>query len=281
MDQVLEMMEDLAIDESSSFYWYVDLDYEFDASQYFDFSAEETKFDVREAERWFRYARDYPPAPYMMKINLNNILKSVPTNVEASPSVKLEAVEHTSSTITTLSDSGMHSSDGRTKDGSDLKYPNLIDDIKKFRVKFKSANRLSKQSPSTTFMTPTASHLAKKTIAVDTHANSCGRSSKLQTPTGSETENIKRQKLEIGFLRKATIPQRPKLMTEERALRRRSKSKVEADNHTFKALPLNRKVGCTSFISSIPLFLSLFRLTNVAQLVHRSASLDLYNKDIK
>ncbi|KAI3731272.1 hypothetical protein L1987_62460 [Smallanthus sonchifolius] len=163
MDQVEEMMEGLTID-GSSFYWYVDLDYEFDACQFFDFSSEETKFEVQEAERWFRFARDYPPAPYMMKINLKNVLKSTPAKA-----YKQEAVEHTSPTITTPSDYGMHSSEGRTE-GSNYSIV----------------------------------------------------STKLQNPNGSETEDIKRQKLEIGFLRKATIPLTPRLMTEERARRRRT-----------------------------------------------------------
>lgn len=61
MDEVQEMMEALAINESL-FYEYVDLKYEFDACQFFDFSVDETDYDVQEAERWFRYAREYPPA---------------------------------------------------------------------------------------------------------------------------------------------------------------------------------------------------------------------------
>ncbi|KAJ0713951.1 hypothetical protein HanPI659440_Chr13g0484221 [Helianthus annuus] len=165
--------------------------------------------------------------------------------IHTTPSLKTEVVECKSPTITTPSDSGMHSSKGRTQDGSDMKYHNLLDDIEKFKGRFKSANKLSKPNPgpsaSTTFMKPTASHLAKKINAVDIHGNSCGRSPKVQTPTGSETEDPKRQKLEIGFLRKvsqlkhetsfshktttkATIAQTPKLLTEERARRRRYSS---------------------------------------------------------
>lgn len=60
MDDVQEMMEGLAIDESSSFY--VDFEYEFNASQFFDFCVNETDYEVREAESWFVCAPQYPPA---------------------------------------------------------------------------------------------------------------------------------------------------------------------------------------------------------------------------
>lgn len=65
MDEVEEMMESLAIDDESSlnnYDHYVDFTYEFDASKFFDFSMDETSYEVREAEGWFRFAREYPPA---------------------------------------------------------------------------------------------------------------------------------------------------------------------------------------------------------------------------
>lgn len=39
-----------------------DIDYEFDAAQYFDFSQPETSEDTMEAERWFESAAGCPPS---------------------------------------------------------------------------------------------------------------------------------------------------------------------------------------------------------------------------
>lgn len=40
----------------------IDLDYEFDAPRYFDFSCEESPADSRCAESWFESAGTYPPS---------------------------------------------------------------------------------------------------------------------------------------------------------------------------------------------------------------------------
>lgn len=40
----------------------VDLDYEFDAAMYFDFTLQESIAEAREAERWFDTALSYPPS---------------------------------------------------------------------------------------------------------------------------------------------------------------------------------------------------------------------------
>ncbi|PWA92094.1 TPX2 [Artemisia annua] len=209
----------------------------------------ETNDQVQRAERWFQFAVEYPPAPYLAKINLTNILK----NIDSTSSPKLDdVVEHESPSVVTP-DCGMPSSEEKLEG---LKYHDLFADDQTVSAKSKSTKRSSK--PSKTFMKPTASHLAKQV------AGSCGR-----TP-----EETKRQKLEIGFLRKVshlkhqtsfshkstakdaqsegssssrsktTIPQKPRLMTEERAQRRSfmSQKKAESHAHNFKALPLNRKI---------------------------------------
>lgn len=40
----------------------VDLDYEFDAARFFDFTREESLAEAREAEFWFESAPSYPPS---------------------------------------------------------------------------------------------------------------------------------------------------------------------------------------------------------------------------
>nr|XP_043616299.1 uncharacterized protein LOC122588240 [Erigeron canadensis] len=256
MDEVIkEMMEGLAINESSSSSLYVDLEYEFDACQFFDLSVNETDSDVRKAEGWFRCIPEYPPAPYILKIKL----KSTPANeVYSTNSLKTGGVEDVSPSVITPSDCGLMSSSDEKNEV--FSCENLLADIQFLKGEFKSMSR-SSNSSTKTFMKPTACRMAKLNNMVDTHTGSDGRSPKVQTPNGSETEDTKRQKLEIGFLRKVsqlkhqtslshktkpgsktTVPKEPKLMTEERAQWRRSHSNPETNMHTFKALPLNRKI---------------------------------------
>lgn len=40
----------------------IDLDYEFDSAQFFDFTREESPLEARDAERWFALATSYPPS---------------------------------------------------------------------------------------------------------------------------------------------------------------------------------------------------------------------------
>ncbi|KAL4574861.1 hypothetical protein LXL04_021701 [Taraxacum kok-saghyz] len=196
MDDVQEMMESLAINESSLYdYEYVDLKYEFDACQFFDFSVNETDYEVHEAERWFGYAREYPPAPYIMKIKLHDVSNSAPAKLPSTITPKPEGDEYVSASIVTPSNWSMASQEEKTKVNSGLKNHNLFaddDDDHIMKVKPKSTSKLSKQNRR--FMKPTVSHLSKQINSVD-----------LQTYTGCVTDETKRQKLEIGFLRKVNF----------------------------------------------------------------------------
>lgn len=40
----------------------IDLDYEFDAARFFDFTRPETPAEARQAELWFQNAPSYPPS---------------------------------------------------------------------------------------------------------------------------------------------------------------------------------------------------------------------------
>lgn len=55
-----EEMEDFIGDCSSPIE--IDLDYEFDAAQFFDFTRPESISEAQEAERWFESASSYPPS---------------------------------------------------------------------------------------------------------------------------------------------------------------------------------------------------------------------------
>lgn len=47
----------------------VDIDYEFDAARFFDFSREETPVEARRAELWFESAKTYPPSRKPLSIS--------------------------------------------------------------------------------------------------------------------------------------------------------------------------------------------------------------------
>ncbi|PWA83486.1 TPX2 [Artemisia annua] len=159
--------------------------------------------------------------------------------------------------------------------------------ISQDNVKAKSKSTVNSSKPSGSFMKPTASHLAKKNKECDMHSGGCGRlqkplaslDDKLRSPIICQSQATKRQKLDIGYLRKVaqlkhrasylhkvtkkaahlegilnskvktTIPQKPALVTEERAIRRRSQNKPvsvqqpKANTNAYGAQPLNKKVG--------------------------------------
>ncbi|XP_024969116.1 uncharacterized protein LOC112508660 [Cynara cardunculus var. scolymus] len=267
MDEEMEFMEDFVVDDSSSFSDdFFDPEYEFDAFQFYDFSRVETESEAREAETWFRYAREYPPSPFIVKLKLMKAAKVIPAKPHKSSSRKIEASRNTSTSSVSDADTdhGSPSRDGKIKG---VKQHNLMrqDSVK---AKPKSTVNLSKPSGSS-FMKPTASHLAKQNKECEIHYGGCGRLQKplvtavekLRSPTRCQNYATKRQKLEIGYLRKVaqlegnsnsrsktTIPRKPALVTEERAQRRRSQNKSEsvqqpkANTPGFKARPLNRKI---------------------------------------
>ncbi|KAK4751765.1 hypothetical protein SAY87_020563 [Trapa incisa] len=61
----------------------IDLDYEYDAPWYFDFTREESPTEATQVERWFESAKSYPPSPFVAnlfsrdKILLGNAIASL------------------------------------------------------------------------------------------------------------------------------------------------------------------------------------------------------------
>merc|ERR1712226_580151 len=47
----------------------LDLNYEFDAPRFHDFTLPETDLEAFEAGRWFDSTKTYPPSPFMIKLN--------------------------------------------------------------------------------------------------------------------------------------------------------------------------------------------------------------------
>ncbi|XP_059661686.1 protein TPX2 [Cornus florida] len=213
----------------------IDLDYEFDAARYFDFSREESLAETREAELWFESAGSYPPSPFVMRLaQRENILLE---NVNVSPKTK-EAEN------TTLpdndSDAGLDETfsitDANRRDSEEMDeeiFTNLRSgNLQAFQNQFHiqpqqlttgstfynhmnkddtKAQTKSNMKPSfprtSTLMKPTASQLAKQN---QPHQVANPRFEKLfgnnernsNNPCGIEIQAAKRQKLEGGHLRK-------------------------------------------------------------------------------
>lgn len=289
MDEEMEIMHELLADEDS-FLVHIDSEYEFDACQFFDFTRGETESEADEAESWFRYAREYPPSPFIQKLKMMRAAKAKAKanqmKAHKTSFRKKEADKKTSSS-SSVSDGGdiYHEAPSKESKFKGVKHHNHTPQDNS-KTKSKSAVNLSKPTGSS-FMKPTASHLAKQNKERDTHSGGYGRvqkplvspGEKLISPSTCSNSNqaTKRQKLEIGYLRKVaqlkhrttfmhkivkkvaeiegnsnsrcktTIPPKPGLVTEEKAQRSRSHNKSEEVQqpkaNTLKPRPLNKKVG--------------------------------------
>ncbi|XP_044468805.1 protein TPX2-like [Mangifera indica] len=230
-----------------------DIDYEFDAAQYFDFSQPETSEDTMEAERWFESAAGCPPSPFISKSKCRYHIPE---------------------------DMGSDYCDSRNMSSVGLDFCNDIhQDIPKFKTKSVVKSSLSRSS---TLMKPTASYLAKHSQPQEVNSQDILRRKMDKCSQNSSfIENLatKRQKLDVGYLckvshlkhqtpflhkvsneagllgvssvharSKVTIPREPNLKTANRAQRHRFKVNAESTEHvksnncTFKARPLNRKI---------------------------------------
>ncbi|GJU77223.1 TPX2-like protein [Tanacetum coccineum] len=255
----------------------IDFEYEFDACHFYDFNRDETLSESREAEDWFGSATEYPPSPFMVKLKM---MKAAKANKKAHK--KTEADKKSSSSSVSDGDTD-HKTSSREMKIKGVKHQNRISQD---NVKPKSKSTVNLSKPSGSFMKPTASHLAKQNKECDMHSGGCGRlqkplvsiDDKLRSPIRCQSQATKRQKLDIGYLRKVaqlkhrssylhkvtkkaahlegvlnskvktTIPRKPALVTEERAQRLRSQNKSEsvqqpkANTNAFGAQPLNKKV---------------------------------------
>jgi len=245
----------------------IDETYEFDAFSFFDFTRPESDSEIEEAERWFEISGDYPPSPFIVKLNFGKVF-SVDVMHNSSNSKDSKKVKPMSNSSDVDGRYGACPSKKKTKGASGHIF---LDSAK---TKTKSATKLC-QSRSSTLMRPIASHLAKQNKLEDT-CSSCVRTrfqkntvrveEKItQSPLRFDNLATKRQKLEIGYLRKVahlkhqislvhkltkkvTVPKEPELETLLRAQRRRSKNSSRSSEHekpkasAFREHPLNRKI---------------------------------------
>ncbi|GMY17438.1 protein TPX2-like [Fagus crenata] len=167
-----------------------DLNYEFDAARFYDFTRPETDWEAIEAECWFESAQPNPPSPFIIKLNWGKDGLVVNTSAKFRNDEHMNSIGNDSDSCTS---SKVSSRDDNNKGASPKSKP-------KSPVK-------STLSRSSTLMKPTASHLAKqnklqlrrfqkKLENID--EKSSGSSSVI------DSQATKRQKLDAGYLRKLT-----------------------------------------------------------------------------
>ncbi|KAI4327047.1 hypothetical protein L6164_019550 [Bauhinia variegata] len=192
----------------------IDLDYEFDAARFFDFSREETLAEARQAELWFETAGSYPPSPFVSKLVVRDDI--LWDNSSSRVSVKMEFSERV------MDNNGSEEADGKISTGL---LGGILQNVSKqssqvragltFCAKTISDGLNSKAKAampkSSTLMKPTASQLAKQNQPPQfvgsryqkLLAQYNERSSSIAC--GVENQASKRQKLEEGVLRKVVV----------------------------------------------------------------------------
>ncbi|XP_016489666.1 protein TPX2-like isoform X1 [Nicotiana tabacum] len=219
-----EMMEDMV--EYTFTVLEIDLDYEYDAPRYFDFSHDESLPETRQAESWFESAGSYPPSPFVTRLILkeDDLLESI----NVSPKTKVDENMSLSDSDSDIEvEQGVP---GAIKEGEgnnaghsvNLEISNaekLLNQLRQLPSGLTFHNHMAKDTakdqtrcpgkPScprtSTLMKPTASHLAKQNPLRPVGESRLTTFLVEKNGTSSavvETQAAKRQKLESGHLRK-------------------------------------------------------------------------------
>ncbi|KAL3647245.1 hypothetical protein CASFOL_008213 [Castilleja foliolosa] len=229
-----KMAEDTVNEEEAEYsftVYEIDLDYEFDAVCFFDFSRDELPLETRQAELWFDSAGSYPPSPFVaMLFPREDILME---NINVSPKSKgVETMNLSNSDSDVEADHKISFTEMKciaVKDKPREPPLYILAANKNFRINPKSCpqwlafynhmsniensenqTKLSKKPAfprTSTLMKPTASQLAKQNRPQAGHSRSCvpvlDKTSKSAASTCViENQAAKRQKLDGGLLRK-------------------------------------------------------------------------------
>ncbi|KAF8047796.1 hypothetical protein N665_2827s0004 [Sinapis alba] len=196
-----------------------DIDFEFDAPRFYDFSRPELDSETEEIEFWFKSAGNYPPSPFSPKFNwkLEPPLKQITnTSLETKPV-----------------DTDLNPKD---KYNGFIYYNQTVKDVSKTKTKSSSSSTLTR---------PTVSLLARQNKPLDVYSvqllTRCQRSlAKLGDNLVSKLQNqdTKRKKLEAKVAQnnsnrrsKLTVPKEPNLRTAARSERHRSKVNSEIEQN--------------------------------------------------
>lgn len=249
-----------------------DLDYEFDAPRFFDFTAqqEQSLTQLPQPERWFETAGTYPPSPFAANLVMNQEVAVTNSNtVHLHPKPKV--FQHFGSNSVNASEKmsglfgGVH---------QNVVQPGMTFNSRTIGEGLNSKSKSAVVKRSSTLMKPTASQLAKQNRppqivgsrfqkVQQVHKKEISVANSLEI----ESQSTKRQKLEGGLLRKVgdvkqqanfvhkapkkivaadqnagyskpkiTLPRVPELETFHRAQRTRPKNAAEAE-HLTVAVP--------------------------------------------
>ncbi|CAD5328760.1 unnamed protein product [Arabidopsis thaliana] len=222
----MEMDEDMEIEPMVFEVKEIDLEYEFDAARWYDFTREELPEESQAAEFWFHSAPSYAPSPFVTKLLLREEVYDDKT--EASTRSEDEEVvadvcdkykgtfQQPNHLATDFNKTGSRMRSGifssQQQQGCNLKKvpnqpiwkgPTVSNHKHTDKPKFRAKSSIRPTPRSSTLMRPTASQLAKQNNASKFHMQvdqshdkgSCGTS-------GTEVQASKRQKLDGGLLRK-------------------------------------------------------------------------------
>ncbi|XP_010439265.1 PREDICTED: protein TPX2-like isoform X2 [Camelina sativa] len=224
----MEMDEDMEIETLVYQVREIDLEYEFDAARWYDFTRDELPAESQLAEFWFHSAPSYAPSPFVTKLLLREE-EVYDDKTEASTRSEDEEVaagdvcdnksrgifqqrHHLATNLSNKTGSGMRSGIFSSQQGSNLKKvpiqlickgPTVSNHKHTDKPKFRAKSSIRPTPRSSTLMRPTASQLAKQNNASKSHMQvdqildkgNCGTS-------GTEVQASKRQKLDGGLLRK-------------------------------------------------------------------------------
>ncbi|CAN6810261.1 unnamed protein product [Brassica oleracea] len=236
------MMDPDMFAEDPSFVEEFDIDFEFDAPRFYDFSKPELDSETEETELWFESAGNYPPSPF--SLNLSCIFDDKHLKIPKPVTDKYNGF---------------------------IYYNQTAKNVPKSTQKSKTKPFLRKNS---TLTRPTASLLARQNKPLDIYSvqllTRCQRSlGKLESKISPsillsmpQTQDTKRQKLESGFLRKisrleqtpfvhkvpkkvskVTVPKEPNLKTAQRATKLRFKASSAPEQVERFSSTMNKTVS--------------------------------------
>ncbi|EOA14596.1 hypothetical protein CARUB_v10027847mg [Capsella rubella] len=258
-----------------------DIDFEFDAPRFYDFSRHELYSETEEIEIWFQSAGNYPPSPFSPKFNWKfEPLEQVTSTISESKPVEV-SVESLDTCV-----------NRNDKVNGFIYYNQTVKDVSKTKPKSKTKSRIS------TLTRPTASLLARQNKPLDNYSvqllTRCQRSlskfgDKVPPILVSKLQNqdIKRQKPEakvahVSRRSKLTVPREPNLRTAERSERHRSKVNSETEQivkSSSKRQTRNKSINLEPSSTSLPKTntprsqdLQAFRLRTALRAKERSAN---------
>ncbi|KFK27956.1 hypothetical protein AALP_AA8G453000 [Arabis alpina] len=236
-----------------------DIDFEFDAPKFYDFSRPELDSETTEIEMWFESSGNYPPSPFSPKFKFEPFKEVTSTSSESKP---IEI----SNTVVESSDTGLNQYNGF------IYYNQKVKDVTKTKPK-------SKTKPiSSTLTRPTASLLARQNKPLEDNYSlqlltRCQRSlgkfvdnlspilvSKLQNKdTKKQKQEAKVAQVNSNRRPKLTVPKEPNLKTAERSQRHRSKVNLETEQNAKSRIDSSKRNTTNKNISQEPASTSLHK----------------------